>query len=487
MQTGTDWNIICSVKLQTVWCLVVLLLLTCPAALPADGKVVRDLTVYEVSRKYPDIPGQKALIRFRDNLETLVIETSFEGTGDRFGWIIPVPGVPESLERVSPGLMKTLAAQTQPLIAHHRNPQKLFHWVLIAFVFCLAFTIEPRVGKYLLITGLILLILAMFAGLWVPLKMGAPTSGAQFGGPSQQVEPGTTVVQHEMIGNYEVYTLETKSAEDLNEWLTTNSYQELDEEDIAIVEDYIENGWLFVAAKLISGQDGVLKPHPIAVSFITDEPVYPMMLTRSSVTTLDLDLYMIADKRLEPDNSHLKVRYCNSFKSSEVPQDQKRALFFDSRGMIGRYWKGRFSEEYMQLIFPGDRENGTDTRRVWISDRYRIERLPVGRIYGGRAKTLAHHDSGTFLWEGCVVTKLSGTLTRDSITADIHFKQVDFEPFMEVKYTKSLAEALSWKNAATAVWLCFPLLIIFRFTSYHSLERSLLVNIAHPLEGAVTI
>ena len=80
----------------------------------------------EVRQKLPDIPVQRALIKYRQGIETLMIESTLNGSGKNFGWVIPVPGQPLQFEKLSPGLLKTLSVQIGPSINHFRPDRGIF-------------------------------------------------------------------------------------------------------------------------------------------------------------------------------------------------------------------------------------------------------------------------------------------------------------------------------------------------------------------------
>ena len=89
--------------------------------------------VPEVRQKLPDIPVQRALVKYRDGAETLMIESTLNGSGKNFGWVIPVPGQPLRLEKLSPGLLKTLSAQIGPSINHFRPDRGIFGVPILVF------------------------------------------------------------------------------------------------------------------------------------------------------------------------------------------------------------------------------------------------------------------------------------------------------------------------------------------------------------------
>lgn len=85
-----------------------------PQKLQADGKIFPDIA-YKIP---PKIPSQKAIIVYKDGIEKLIIESSLDGQGKEFAWIVPLPTKPINFETVSPGLIKTLSFAIQPKITH---------------------------------------------------------------------------------------------------------------------------------------------------------------------------------------------------------------------------------------------------------------------------------------------------------------------------------------------------------------------------------
>jgi len=80
------------VKCAVVGCFVFLVLLGVSLA---DGCYVPARAV----KKIPEIPAQRALISFKDGRETMVISSALNSESQELGWIIPVPCVPDSIEK----------------------------------------------------------------------------------------------------------------------------------------------------------------------------------------------------------------------------------------------------------------------------------------------------------------------------------------------------------------------------------------------------
>ena len=69
-------------------------------------------------RKIPEIVAQRAVLSWKDGVETLVISSALDSEAQTLGWIIPVPAVPTTIEKATPGALKTLDFCIQPKITH---------------------------------------------------------------------------------------------------------------------------------------------------------------------------------------------------------------------------------------------------------------------------------------------------------------------------------------------------------------------------------
>lgn len=135
---------------------------------------------------------------------------------------------------------------------------------------------------------------------WTFRGMG---DGATAGAPPE-------VLDRVQLGPIEAVTLAASDTAGLETWLADNSY-DLSPEVTPLLRGYVERGWFFVALKLTGDAplDGDLDP--LRFRFESDEPVYPLELSRAATSPQTVRLYVFDDHRQrvsfvaegEPDSS----------------------------------------------------------------------------------------------------------------------------------------------------------------------------------------
>ena len=109
------------------------------------------LSVYQLSyadgvyipaakKKIPNIPVQRALVKYHGGTKALIIGSTLKGEGGNYGWIIPVPNQPTKFAKISPGLLKTMSLQIQPKI-HHVEPYPKVFGIRIEIIFTILIVI----------------------------------------------------------------------------------------------------------------------------------------------------------------------------------------------------------------------------------------------------------------------------------------------------------------------------------------------------------
>jgi len=143
-----------------------------------------------------------------------------------------------------------------------------------------------------------LLIVAILAGLFWSFVLLVP-KGA--------MGAGVTVHARQQVGAYDTATVSAVEPAKLLGWLERNGF-EVAAGSRAAITDYVKRGWVFVVLMLKESDDPdepMRRPHPVAFTFKTDEPVYPMRLTGVENGECDLELFVFADRwvtcdRLDP-------------------------------------------------------------------------------------------------------------------------------------------------------------------------------------------
>ncbi len=258
-----------------VWLLMV------PVGLLADGCVIAPTAFAKV-----EIPDQRALIRYANGTETLVIDTSFNGEGTNFAWIVPVPSEPK-VGAATTGLFPTLQAIFQPEIIHNVDSYYWFAIVVGVFIFSLVFT--KRRG------GSIITIIGSWFMLFVLASMLLPALGSV--GVSIGTPGNVVVLERKTVGVYETATLASRDGGALLDWLNKNGFA-APTNLIPGIRAYAGEGWDFVASKirLDAPASEAVKAHPLSFTFKTDHPVYPLRLTAIGNKSCRVDLYVFGQE-----------------------------------------------------------------------------------------------------------------------------------------------------------------------------------------------
>ncbi|WP_405893512.1 DUF2330 domain-containing protein [Streptomyces sp. NBC_00104] len=118
------------------------------------------------------------------------------------------------------------------------------------------------------------------------------------------------VVGRERLGPFDVARLTATDSGALGDWLDENGFALPDRLDTAL-EPYVRRKWEYVAIRLApedsEGSEGSAASTPLSgtldplhLTFASDEPVYPMRLSRLAATPQALGLYVLAEHRMEP-------------------------------------------------------------------------------------------------------------------------------------------------------------------------------------------
>jgi hypothetical protein len=250
-----------------------------------------------------EIPDQQALIHFTNGVERLVIETRFAGDGTNFAWVVPLPSQPV-IEEASTGLFPTLQYIFQPHIRHDVTP--FYLWAVGLGALGLVLARASRHNQLLSALLLLLLLLFLSAMLLPALSTASSRTFASFpDSPGSEV----SVLGRQIVGVFDTAVIASHDAQALQSWLNENGFA-LASNTAPVIESYVKDGWVFVAAKVRSDETGshTRTPHPLSFTFRTDRAVYPMRLTGIGNGPLRVDLYVFGDAWASA--GHFRTQLC---------------------------------------------------------------------------------------------------------------------------------------------------------------------------------
>ncbi len=216
---------------------------------------------------------QQTYVFYKEGVETFVIRPGFTGKVDEFGMLIPFP-TPPAIRKVPDHIFGHLAAAVDPPeVVVDLTPRPVLQRALSAN---LSSVEESRALDF---------------------------------------DDGVKVLRQEAVGMYEVAVLEAGSSAALKRWMDDHGYKYPDGMDKP-VDDYVNDGWCFVAIKTKVGQKGGVDPKPgqrtvnsklpkgstfdghvqgMGFRFKVDELVVPMRLSAFNKGELRNIVYLVTD------------------------------------------------------------------------------------------------------------------------------------------------------------------------------------------------
>jgi len=292
----------------------------------------------------PTIPDQRAMIQFSNGVERLVIDTSFVGPGTNFAWVVPLPSTPK-IEAVSTNFFGYLNLAYQPRLIDNTDPV----WVLFLM------------GGYVVAAGVwacrrkdgsrfsawIQLVLLLFVGM-IFFSMFLPASSQiRVAVPAGSVE----VRERQIVGIYDTVTLEGTNGMALVEWLNGNGYN-TPASALPVISSYATQGWVFVAATI--HRDAAAKaesrPHPLAFTFATAKPVYPLRLTGIENASCSIELFVFGPDMAKAPG--FNVEYCGTPRPTAGPLNRRHNWIPELFGPCNPGDYGIGNPEVCGLVFP---------------------------------------------------------------------------------------------------------------------------------------
>lgn len=211
--------------MKKIFFIITALVLVIPSLVLADGMIMPppDYYMYE--------SDQKAVIFYENDLETLILSITFRGNANDFAWLVPTPARPK-VSKASDELFTSLDELTQ-----------------------LRYDLER------------------------PAQLGV-------GFIDTAVPKKVYIIETKKIDYYNITVLAATNASELVKWLNENGYQ-FPEASTYLLEDYINNGWVFTAVKIdtsslswqVENQLKTGHATPLKLEFRSDKIIYPLKVS----------------------------------------------------------------------------------------------------------------------------------------------------------------------------------------------------------------
>jgi len=193
------------------------------------------------------------------------VQIQYQGSAERFAWIVPMPEVPD-VQVGSQLLFRNLLQATVPTYS--------------------VLTQSDQCGGP---NGA--------GGSGGALGMGGSGGGAGSGGDAG----GPSVVFDKTVGAFQVVVLKGGTAQEVSDWLNANNYQTIPSAP-TILQDYVAQNYVFVAVKLTAGASAD-EIHPLVFKYPGTEPCVPLKLTAVAATEdMGVRAFFLGDDRVVPTN-----------------------------------------------------------------------------------------------------------------------------------------------------------------------------------------
>ncbi|MBS2011398.1 MAG: DUF2330 domain-containing protein [Deltaproteobacteria bacterium] len=208
-----------------------------------------------------DITDERMLLSVSPQQTTLYDQIRYAGSPEAFAWVLPIAGT------VDVGLSADILFNSvDSLTATRINPPP---------VSCPARPAECN------------------------SDFGAPSASESAG--SSGSSGGVTVLKEENVGPYATVQLKSTDPQALTKWLTDNGFQ-LKPEEKPIVEQYVSEGFDFLALKLLPNKD-VRSMRPVRVTSQGSSLALPLrMAAVGTGAKVGITIWVVSDGRYEPQN-----------------------------------------------------------------------------------------------------------------------------------------------------------------------------------------
>ncbi len=218
--------------------------------------------------------GETILFRLHDGRVEAHVQIAYNGDPETFAWLVPVQALPE-VRAGSAQLFNNLLAGTVPTYT---------------------MDFQPSNGCGVPNTGAM-----ACGGGFAVAELGGSDQSADGGFPEPPTDDGPDVLDRGVAGAFQFVVISGDDIEEITDWLDRNGFAQ-DEDAPPILQEYLDEGFLFLALKLRAGA-GVDEIHPIAFDYEGDEPCLPIRLTRiAAEDDMGIRAFFLGEARAAPTN-----------------------------------------------------------------------------------------------------------------------------------------------------------------------------------------
>lgn len=192
-----------------------------------------------------ELIGFEALLRWEGDREELVVSVGYTSGDPEFAWLMPLPSAPKVSEAGDDLITEAFRITEPPQLEAEESEDDTA-------------TAPPVAG-------------------------GAP---------------GVEVIDRQTVGALRFVTLGGESASEVTRWMRRHRFAFHDRQQ-PVLQDYLDRGWVVVAARGLQGDPGTASLVPVRFRFRADEPVYPLALagTGHEEQNLDVSLFVLSPFR----------------------------------------------------------------------------------------------------------------------------------------------------------------------------------------------
>lgn len=236
-------------------CALLMLLVTCSALGVAAPAWACGCGAYIPDAADSHVADERALVTWDGTNQNILMSFNVDGSSKSAAWVMPVPSAAK-VTLGDPEVFDELSELTAPRVEYHDSWWPTFTWLFD-------------------------------------------------GGDSMAGAPGDKAVQvlgKQRLGPFDVTRLAANDPSALATWLGDNGFPHPADLD-ANLSAYVADGWETVAIKLLpEGKDAQLTGdlQPLRLSFASSKLVYPMRLSKGADNPQQVQLFVLADHRMDP-------------------------------------------------------------------------------------------------------------------------------------------------------------------------------------------